>query len=143
MLLSLEQDWQPQDESFVTGDLVAFDLDAFLDTHALPPVELVFRPSETQAVGGVAVASGSTLLAITDNVVGQVLQLEPSDGGWSTTPIDLPGTGDVSIAFSDLREQTVLLNYEDFLTPTSLLALDSSTAPVSYTHLTLPTILLV
>lgn len=137
LLLSLEQDWQPQDESFVTGDLVAFDLDAFLDTHALPPVELVFRPSETQAVGGVAVASGSTLLAITDNVVGQVLQLEPSDGGWSTTPIDLPGTGDVSIAFSDLREQTVLLNYEDFLTPTSLLALDSSTAQVD-TLKTLP-----
>ena len=137
LLLSLEEDWQPQGESFATGELVAFDLDAFLDTHELPPVELVFRPSVTQAVSGIAVARGATLLAITDNVVGQVLRLEPTDDGWSTTPIDLPGTGDVSIAFSDLREQIVLLNYEDFLTPTSLLELDSSTEEVA-TLKTLP-----
>ena len=137
LLLSLEEDWQPQDEPFFTGELVAFDLDAFLDTHRLPPVELVFRPSVTQAVSGIAVARGATLLAITDNVVGQVLRLEPTDEGWSTTPIDLPGTGDVSIAFSDLREQIVLLNYEDFLTPTSLLELDSSTEEVA-TLKTLP-----
>ena len=137
LLLSLEEDWQPQDEPFFTGELVAFDLDAFLDTHRLPPVELVFRPSATQAVSGIAVARRATLLAITDNVVGQVLRLEPTDDGWSTTPIDLPGTGDVSIAFSDLREQIVLLNYEDFLTPTSLLELDSSTEEVA-TLKTLP-----
>ncbi len=137
LLLSLEEDWQPQDDAFATGDLVAFDLDAFLDTKTLPPVELVFHPTETQAVGGIAVASGATLLAISDNVVGKVLRLEPTDAGWSTTPIDLPGTGDVSIAFADLREQTVLLNYEDFLTPTSLLELDSTTEQID-TLKTLP-----
>ena len=127
ILFSLEQDWKPQQEEFVTGDLVAFDLDSFLETHELPPVELVFRPSPTQAVSGVAVSAGGTLLSITENVIGQVLRLEPSDTGWSTTPIELPGTGDVGIAFSDLKEDLVLLNYEDFLTPASLLALDSTT----------------
>ena len=127
MLVSLEQDWQPQDAEFLTGDLVAFDLDEFLSTRELPTVELVFRPSDTQAVSGVAVAAGGTLLSITDNVIGQVLRLQPTDSGWMTTPIDLPGTGDVAIAFADLKEDLVLLNYEDFLTPASLLALDSTT----------------
>ena len=126
-LLSLEQDWQPGTEEFRTGDLVAFDLDTFLDTHSLGPVELVFRPSPTQAVGGVAVASNGTLLSITENVIGRVLRLEPNDSGWATTPVDLPGTGDVGLAYADLRENIVLLNYEDFLTPASLLALDSAT----------------
>ncbi len=125
-LLSLEQEWAPGDVEFQTGDLVAFDLDEFLDTHELPPVELVFRPSATQAVGGVAVAAGGTLLSITENVVGRVLRLEPSTDGWTTTPVELPGSGDVGITFADHHEDLVLLNYEDFLTPPSLLALDST-----------------
>ncbi len=130
LLLALEEDWAPTGDAFLTGDLVAFDMTEFLDTHELPPVELVFRPSPTQAVGGIAVAAGGTLLSISDNVIGRVLRLEPSDSGWSTTPIELPGTGDVGIASADLREDLVLLNYEDFLTPASLLALDSTTGEI-------------
>jgi prolyl oligopeptidase len=126
-IFSLEQDWQPAERRFQTGDLVAFDIDAFLDTHELPPVELVFRPSASQSVSGIAVASGGTLLSISENVVGQVLRLEPTSSGWTTSRIELPGTGDVGITFSDHKEATVLLNYEDFLTPTSLLALNSTT----------------
>lgn len=129
-IFSLEQDWQPGDVSFHTGDLVAFDLATFLATHELPTVELVFRPLASQAVGGIAVALGGTLLAITENVVGQVLRLEPAATGWITTPVELPGTGDVGITFADIKENIVMLNYEDFLTPASLLALDSSTGEI-------------
>ena len=137
LLVALEQDWELGDVTFDNGDLIGFDLDQFLETRELPEVELVFRPSDAQAVSGVAVAKGATLLAVSDNVVGKVLRLEPADEGWSTTPIDLPGTGDVSIAFSDIRENIVMLNYEDFLTPTSLLELDSATDQVD-TLQTLP-----
>ena len=129
-LLALEQDWAAGGMEFQTGDLVAFELSAFLETHELPPVELVFRPSATQAIGGLAVASGGTLLSITDNVVGQVLRLERDADGWQTALVELPGTGDVGLAFSDLKENLVLLNYEDFLTPPSLLVLDSTTNEV-------------
>lgn len=130
LLFSLEQDWQPHDTSFQTGDLVAFDLDDFLDNGQLGPVELVFRPTKTQAVSGVAVAAGGTFLAITENVVGRILRLGLPDQGWATTPIDLPGSGDVAITFSDRDEDLVLVNYEDFLTPSSLLALDSTTGEI-------------
>ncbi|WP_291063955.1 prolyl oligopeptidase family serine peptidase [Hyphomonas sp.] len=127
-LFTLEQDWTPDgQDAFKAGDLVAFELDAFLTTRALPPVSLVFRPSATQAVDGVAVAKGAALLAISDNVVGKVLRLEPSDGGWTTAPITLPGSGQVGIAFADQDETAVFLNYEDFLTPDSLLSYDITT----------------
>lgn len=129
-VFSLEQDWQPGDEAFLSGDLVAFDLSDFLDTHDLPTVELVFRPSPTQAVNGIAVAAGATLLSISDNVIGQVLTVEPGNAGWTTTPIELPGTGDVGIAFVDRDEPFVFLNYEDFLTPSSLLILDSTNGQI-------------
>ncbi len=131
-LFSLQQDWTPEGQgAFKAGDLVAFDLEAFLESRTLPPVNLVFRPTETQAVDGVAVAKGAALLAISENVIGKVLRLEPSVDGWTTTPIQLPGSGQVGIAFADDEETAVFLNYEDFLTPASLLDYDVTTGTVS------------
>jgi prolyl oligopeptidase len=131
-LFSLQQDWAPEGQGeFKAGDLVAFELEAFLKTRTLPPVSLVFRPAATQAVDGVAVAKGAALLAISDNVIGKVLRLEPSAGGWTTTPVELPGTGQVGIAFADSEETAVFLNYEDFLTPSSLLNYDITSGAVT------------
>ncbi len=131
-LFTLEQDWTPEGQAaFKAGDLVAFDVDAFLETRALPPVSLVFRPDATQAVDGVAVAKGAALLAISENVVGKVLRLEPTEAGWTTSAIDLPGSGQVGIAFADEDETAVFLNYEDFLTPDSLLNYDINTGAVT------------
>ncbi|ABI78274.1 prolyl oligopeptidase [Hyphomonas neptunium ATCC 15444] len=131
-LFSIEQDWAPEGQGpFQAGDLLAFDLETFLETRALPPVTLAFRPSETQAVNGVAVAKGAALLSINDNVVGKLLRIEPSASGWTTTPIELPGTGQVGITFADENETTVFLNYEDFLTPSSLLNYEVATGAVT------------
>jgi len=132
-LVSLEEDWAPegQAQSFQSGDLVAFDVEAFLETRTLPTVSLVFHPGETQAVNGVAIAKGAALLSINDNVVGRVLRLEPGAEGWTQAPIELPGTGQAGIAFADEHEEAVFLNYEDFLTPDSLLSYDIKTGQVA------------
>ena len=131
-LFTLEQDWTPDGQSaFKSGDLVAFELGAFLDSRSLPPVQLAFRPNATQAIDGVAIAKGAALLAISDNVAGKVLRLEPSATGWAATPVNLPGTGQTGIAFADDEETTVFLNYEDFLTPDSLLSYDIASGTVT------------
>lgn len=132
LLVSLNEDWTPEgaEEGFQTGDLVSFDLPSFLESGTLPSVELVFRPDETQAVNYVAVADGAALLSINENVVGKILRLVRGEDGWSTEPVELPGTGDVGIAFSDEDEKEIFLNYEDFLTPDSLLSYDSATGRI-------------
>lgn len=134
-VLTLEQDWNVGDEPFLSGDLVAFDLQTFLETKQLPVVELVFRPDATQAVNGIAVAKGACLLSINANVVAKVLRIEPdqdsNEPGWATTPVDLPGQGQAGIAFADKDEATVFLSYEDFLTPSSLVRYDTETGELS------------
>ena len=122
--VTLQEDWSVQGNDFKTGDLLAFDQMAFLESKELPPVELVFRANERQAVNGVAVADGAALLSINDNVAGKILRLEPTEAGWTTSDIPLPGTGQAGIAFADDDETTVFLNYEGFLTPDSLLMYD-------------------
>ncbi len=132
LLFSIEQDWTPDGQMpFKAGDFLSFDVEAFLKDRVLPPVSLVFRPSETQAVNGAAIAKGAALLSINDNVVGKLLRLERGPEGWSTTPVTLPGTGQVGIAFASQHERAVFLNYEDFLTPDSLLTYDVQTGAVA------------
>lgn len=138
VLVSLQQDWTPEDSAvtYQSGDLIAFDQKGFLDwaqgeTAERPQYELVLRPTDKQAVNGVAIAKGAALLSINDNVVGKVLRLEPGVNGWSTDPVDLPGKGQVSIAFADKDETAVFLNYEGFLTPDSLLSYDIESGAVT------------
>ncbi len=131
--VTLQQDWEieGQEESFKSGDLVAFNMDEYLAAKTLPPVELVFRANDRQAVNGVYVAKGAALLSINDNVASKVLKLEPSGEGWTTEALELPGTGQASISFADRKEETVFVNYEGFLTPDSLLKYDVSTGEMT------------
>ena len=132
LLVSLQEDWAPegQDVSFKSGDLVAFDIDTFLETRELPPVSLVFHPNEAQALEGVAIAKNALLLGVSDTAVGKVMLAEPVEETWAVRPVELPGTGQANIAFASDREDTVFINYEDFLTPDSLLSYNTSTEDV-------------
>lgn len=124
--LTLQEEWTVGDETFMTGDLVAFNLEQFLETKELPPVELVFRANARQAVNGVSVSKSAALLSINDNVAGKILRLEYNEeGGWETKNVPLPGTGQAGIAFADEDEETVFINYEGFLSPDSLLTYDA------------------
>ena len=131
--VTLQQDWVLPDQAktFKTGDLVAFDLKAFLSTRQLPLVELVFRANDRQAVNNVSVAGAAALLSINDNVVSKLLRLAHSDAGWTTQSIHLPGTGQASVIFADRHATQAFINYEDFLTPDSLLMFNATTNTVS------------
>ncbi|MEL7130734.1 MAG: prolyl oligopeptidase family serine peptidase, partial [Pseudomonadota bacterium] len=133
LLVSLQQDWEPegQDTAFKSGDVVSFDLDLFLTNGALPSVDLVFRPTARQSFERVSTAGDTALIAINDNVVGKILRLERTEDGWQTTPLDLPGAGQASLAFADRKAATAFLNYEGFLTPDSLLAYNTEAGTVS------------
>lgn len=138
LLLTLEEDWTPDGQAdFKSGDLVAFDVASFLETRELPEVELVFRPNERQAVRGVSISKDAALLSINDTVVGKLLRLEPTEDGWTTSEITLPGQGQVRVAFADRDEAAVFLNYEGFLTPDSLLEWDPASGDIE-TLMSLP-----
>ena len=106
LLVSLQEDWAPkgQETAFKSGDLVAFNIDSFMETRELPPVSLVFHPSETQALEGVSIARGALLLGVSDTAVGKVMRATATEAGWTLEPIALPGTGQANIAFAMSRD---------------------------------------
>ncbi|MGF1598688.1 MAG: prolyl oligopeptidase family protein [Acidimicrobiales bacterium] len=150
-IVSLQEDWALDGgPPFSAGDLVSFDLGHLLDHATLGPVRPVFSPTERQAVQGVGVTSERVVVAYSDNVASRLAWLDPapapgpdapgsdpdvpgpdlpSEGPWRLTPIELPGTGVASIAFAADDEATVLLGYQDYLTPDSLYRLDDRPRP--------------
>lgn len=128
LLATLQEDWSAPEGEFRSGDLIALDLATVLDADSPGSgAELVFRPGDRQAVKGVAVSKGRVLLAYADTVVSQLAWLEPGavgddqGSGWGLDPVELPGRGEANVVFADEEETTILIGYEDYLTPDSLL----------------------
>lgn len=131
-LLTLEDDWDIDDESgFKQGDLVAFDLDAFLESKTLPNVSLVMRPKERQAIDSVSLSKDALLISYNDNVAGKIMSGDLVDGEWKFSPVALPDNGNAGIAFASKDESDVFLNYEGFLNPDSLYAFDANSGEVT------------
>lgn len=132
-LVSLQEDWAPEGQagSFKSGDLVAFDVAAFMENRTLPPVSLVFHPNDAQALEGVSISKDTLLLSISDTAVGKIYRAGMAEGAWNIVPVALPGEGQANIAFASDRESEIFFNYEDFLTPDSLLEYDAATDTVT------------
>lgn len=132
LLVGLEEDWTPSgQDSFQSGDLVAFDMTTYLESGVLPPVSLVFRPNPRQALRGVSVSKDAALLSINDTVVGKVLRLDRGEDGWETKPVELPGPGQAGVAYANKDVSEVLINYEGFLTADSLFEWNVETGELS------------
>ncbi len=134
LVVSLEEDWTPEGQpGFMSGDLVSFDYPVFRAGRGkIPPVTLVFRPAEHQAIESVRISRDAVLIGYNDNVVGKVKVAVPNRtrDGWDLEDVNLPENGTAGIAFSSIHDKTVFLNYEGFLTPDSLMSFDPGTRKV-------------
>lgn len=117
LVFSLEADWPAA--GFREGDLVALDLSALKADPAHPRAELVLRPTESQSVEQVGSTRDRLVVALYDNVKGQVLSLAPSDHGWTSAALDLPKDSSIHIASAADRDNRLILSVTGFLTPTT------------------------
>lgn len=117
VIVSLEEDWSAK--GMKEGDLVDFDLAALKKApDALTP-SLVVRPTESQSVEQVATTKGRLVVALLDNVKGQVLSYRRVGDAWTSTKLDLPKDSTIGIASASDRDDRLILNVTSYLTPSS------------------------
>ncbi len=109
LIISLNQDW----EEYKIGSVIAMDP----ETEA---TELLFLPTARQAVNGVSTAENVIYLNVLDNIQGKILKMTAGDDGWSTTKIDLPDAGVVSIGGMDGKTGDMFVYFENPSTPETL-----------------------
>jgi prolyl oligopeptidase len=126
IIFDIEEDWQKDGASYHIGDILAYDLES-------GKTELVFSPSEKQAVNKVSLGASSLFVALLDDVVGRVKRIHRTEAGWQQTTIDLPDNGVVKIVFSSSSRDDALVTYESAVQPTALYYVDAQNeaAPVA------------
>ena len=117
LIVSLEQDWSGA--GFKEGDLVDFDLAAVKAAPAKLHGSLVLRPTMRQSIESVATTRERLVVALYDNVKGQVLSLARTGKGWTSTKLALPPDSSVGISSAADRDNRLILSVTSYLTPTS------------------------
>ena len=117
VIVTLEQDWL--EGGFKEGDLLAFDLSALKADPARPSAQLVLRPTQSQAIEQVATTRDRLVVALYDNVKGQVLSFTRGASGWTSARLDLPQDSSIHIASASDRDNRLILNVASYLTPST------------------------
>jgi len=124
VIVSLEEDWAAK--GMKEGDLVDFDLAALKKKPGDLKPSLVLRPTESQSVEQVATTKGRLVVALFDNVKGQVLSYRRSGDGWTSEKLDLPKDSTIGIASAADADDRLILNVSSYLTPSSQWLADAS-----------------
>lgn len=117
LVVSLEQDWA--EKGFKEGDLIDFDLAAVKADPARLAGTLVLRPTQSQAIEQVATTRNRLVVALYDNVKGQVLSYARQGEAWTSSRLDLPKDSSIGISSASDWDDRLILNVTGFLTPSS------------------------
>ena len=123
-IVSLEQDWAAA--GFKEGDLIDFDLAAVKASPAKLRGSLVLRPTSSQSIEQVATTRDRLVVALYENVKGQVLSFARTTGKWASTRLALPRDSSIGISSAADSDNRLVLSVTSYLTPTSQWFADAS-----------------
>ncbi len=110
------------------GALIAAPFSELLEGD-ISGVRTLVAPGERGAIHDVGVSQSSIHVGVMDNVRMRLLRLQRTASGWRTATVPLPETGSLGIVSANRYSDLVLVNFEEFLVPDSLYAIDGTSAP--------------
>ncbi|HWA01107.1 MAG TPA: prolyl oligopeptidase family serine peptidase [Caulobacterales bacterium] len=119
LLISLDEAWGDKPQ----GALISLPLQQA--AAASPTTTLLFAPGPRESIESVEVTHDAVLVAGYQNVRGRVLRFAFDGHGWSRSDVALPANGAVGFAGASPTESLAFAVFEDFLTPSTLYALDN------------------
>ncbi len=125
LVVSLEQDWAAG--GFKEGDLIDFDLAAVKANPTRLAGSLVLRPTMSQSIEQVATTRDRLVVALYENVKGQVISYARGPRGWTATKLDLPKDSSIGINSASDDDNRLILTVASYLSPTSQWVADAAT----------------
>ncbi len=120
-LVSLRSRWITHGKKFQAGSLLAIPLN---NLHAKP--ELVYEPNARSSLSQVASTNDRLYIFAFENVQGKLLSYRKKQNRWVSEALSLPGAGSIESVSNQGRGTKLVAYYEDFLTPASLLLVDTA-----------------
>jgi prolyl oligopeptidase len=139
LLIKLNEAWTANGTTFPAGALVSVDFaDALHDPDHLRP-SIVFAPGPRQTLGSVSTTRDHVVLTIYDNVRGRAFVYTPAGrDGWSVRKLDVPDNSSVDTGAADKFGVTASVFVSGFLTPSTLLFVDTGTGTLTRAKAEMP-----
>ena len=123
LIFTLEEDWSGT--IFRQGDLISLNLGDVKRNPAAVP-SLVLRPAANQSIEQVMVTRGRLVVALYEDVKGQLFAFSRSASAWTRRRIDLPSNMSVTISAANDRDDALLVTAANYLTPTTQYLVDGA-----------------
>ena len=135
LIALLRSDWSPNGRTYPAGSLIAMDLADSVNSGSATDVSILLNPlaeAQLDAITTVAITRDSIYVAALKDVSGKLLRIRPSeDDAWETTGIQLPENGAIRLVSADSFNDTLMVNYQSFLTPSTLYLIRGDEPPLA------------
>jgi prolyl oligopeptidase len=115
-ILTLKSDWDVRGQTYKAGSLISLPL----FENGQP--KLIFAPNEKQSIVNVDQTKDALLISYLDNVQGKIARANLQGDEWKFETLPFPDKGDLSLNSADGFGDLIVVGFESFLTPSSLLA---------------------
>ena len=130
LLVSLREHWLVDGFQYPSGSVVSLPLRAL----AARP-KILFSPIDRSSFDNVAWTKDRLYIFIRENVKSKLLSYQLGDGKWISEEVQLPGPGTLRHVSSDPKEDSLLVKYENFLTPSSILEVNENSGSLNVVKL--------
>ncbi|MGJ8564254.1 MAG: prolyl oligopeptidase family serine peptidase [Alphaproteobacteria bacterium] len=125
-LVTLQEDWK----GHKTGTLVSYSIADFMKSGKIDTVHEVLQPNARQSIGNFGATKAALLLSLYDNVSGSAHAFDFKGGKWTSTKLDFPENGNVSIGGTNSKEDIAFVTSESFLQPDTLWSVDTGSMAI-------------
>ena len=132
LVVTIKEDWTaPSGQAFRTGDVIAWNLDAWLADQAAP-AQLIIRPGARESVESVTATRNKLAVALYENVRGAAYVYTPNPSGeWSRTRLDLPANSTVGLGSASEQDDRIFVSVAGYLNPSTLSLVDAATGEMA------------
>ncbi len=119
LVIELRSDWTVAGKTYPQGALLASDFARFMKGERA--FDVLFAPTPTNSLDGVAMTRSGLLVNELDNVRNRVTELRHVEGKWQRRAVAAPAFGSLGVTALDPDgSDQYFLTVTDFLTPTTL-----------------------
>lgn len=135
LILQMRKDWTLGAKKVAAGSLVSIKIPDAIAGRPELSLSVIFEPDERSSIDGVDVGKDRIFLSVLDEVTGNLKSAQPDAEGWTVADMGMPENGTLSVVSADEWTDTAFINFESFLQPDTLYAVERGKIPEEVTSL--------
>ncbi|NVK21591.1 MAG: S9 family peptidase [Kangiellaceae bacterium] len=129
LLLELKSDWTIGDKTYPQAALLSINIDDYLAGST--DFTEVLIPDDKTSIAGVSSTKDYLLVNLLKDVSSELHRYSFNDGEWSSEKVDMPDFGSIGVAGTSDEHNNFFVNYNNFLTPSSLYYFDDTSGDIT------------